>query len=271
MRHIAIASGIAICSVASAADYFPGFVWDRSLDWNDGKEKGYAWQNGNPDDDKQDSPVWVCEWAKGGGGLGDNDAWYKQPKTLMTWDDNWYNAGYPTWSNGNDNHPNITKGGLTHVVYPNNFDDAPIVRWMNPTGTAATVTISGNVKVNWSGQGNLDVALVCEVAVVVQTGNQYDVIFGNAYTDPSPGDQEIGTRTIQVSLQDVVVPEGGSILLGIRGQTPQNNRWFSSEDNLKITLVALEGGGGCTADIDGNGVLDLFDFLGFVNLFNAGC
>jgi DNA-binding beta-propeller fold protein YncE len=28
---------------------------------------------------------------------------------------------------------------------------------------------------------------------------------------------------------------------------------------------------GCRADFDGNGILDLFDFLAFVNVFNAGC
>jgi uncharacterized protein YjiK len=36
------------------------------------------------------------------------------------------------------------------------------------------------------------------------------------------------------------------------------------------TLFVLRPKGGCRADIDGNGALELFDFLGFVNLFNAG-
>jgi hypothetical protein len=270
-KSVAAAVAVAVCSAAGAADYSPGFVWDRSLDWNDGKVAGYGWQNGNPDDDKNDNPAWVCEWSKDGGGLGDPNPWYKQPKTLMVWDPNWYNNGYPTWARSNDGHPNIAKTGLTHVVYPGNFPDAPLVRWMNPTGAQATVDITGNFKINWSGQGNLDVPLSCDLAVVAVTGTQYAVLFGESYNDPSPGDQNIGSRTIQINLQDVVVPEGGSILIGLRGQTAQSNRWFSSEDNLKITLEALEGGGGCTPDIDGNGVLDLFDFLAFVNLFNAGC
>jgi hypothetical protein len=34
--------------------------------------------------------------------------------------------------------------------------------------------------------------------------------------------------------------------------------------------VILTSEGGCAADLDGNGVLDLFDFLAFTNLFNAG-
>jgi hypothetical protein len=34
--------------------------------------------------------------------------------------------------------------------------------------------------------------------------------------------------------------------------------------------VAGIAGGGCPADLDGNGLLDLFDFLEFTNLFNAG-
>jgi hypothetical protein len=48
------------------------------------------------------------------------------------------------------------------------------------------------------------------------------------------------------------------------------------ESYFRETIVPLlpprgpRGEGGCDADIDGNGVLDLFDFLGLVNLFNAG-
>ena len=37
--------------------------------------------------------------------------------------------------------------------------------------------------------------------------------------------------------------------------------------DLAMRLRLVEG---CAADLDHNGVLDLFDFLGFVNLFNGG-
>jgi len=39
----------------------------------------------------------------------------------------------------------------------------------------------------------------------------------------------------------------------------------SNEATVTITVS----GGDCYADFDGNGTLDLFDFLGFVNAFNA--
>jgi hypothetical protein len=37
------------------------------------------------------------------------------------------------------------------------------------------------------------------------------------------------------------------------------------------TILFLPDPKECVPDIDENGVLDLFDFLEFVNLFNAGC
>ncbi len=268
-----VVSAAAFCAGAMASDYSPGFVWDRSLDWTPGKVEGYSWQNGNPDDDKKDNPVWACEFAKGGGGLGDPNPWYKQPKTLMVWDASWYGGGEGVWAQGNNQHPPIYKTLLIHVVQgQGDFENTPLVRWINPAGADATVHITGNLKVYWAGQANLDVPLTCDVAVVsVSPTGVYTVLFGASYDDPSPGDQNVGVKTVQIDLPGVVIPEGGSILIGVHGQTVQANRWFNMEDNLKITLDALEGGGGCTADIDGNGVLDLFDFLGFVNLFNAGC
>ncbi len=39
---------------------------------------------------------------------------------------------------------------------------------------------------------------------------------------------------------------------------------------VRLTATAVGGGGGCPADLDGDGVLTLFDFLAFQNLFDAG-
>jgi hypothetical protein len=38
-----------------------------------------------------------------------------------------------------------------------------------------------------------------------------------------------------------------------------------------LAFVNLFNAGDPAADFDGNGVLDLFDFLAFINAFNTGC
>jgi len=48
-----------------------------------------------------------------------------------------------------------------------------------------------------------------------------------------------------------------------------NNNGFFGFDFDNFTFDTIRGEV-CTADLDGNGVLDLFDFLAFTNLFNAG-
>lgn len=268
---ILVAAG-AICAGAAAADYAPGFVWDRSADWTNGKLEGYAWQNGNPDDDKNARAAWSYELVQTGGGLGDPKPWYAEPKSLLVWDADWFGGGYPVWAAGNNSNPNIAKTTIVHFIEGNYLGHAPLVRWINPTGATATVHITGNLKVSWSGQGNLGTPVQADVAIVqVSPKGQHTVLFSGTYDDPSPGDNNIGTKTVQVDLPGVVVPDGGSILIGVRGRSAVNGRWFAMDDNLKVTLDAVEGGGGCVPDIDGNGLLDLFDFLGFVNLFNAGC
>jgi hypothetical protein len=51
-----------------------------------------------------------------------------------------------------------------------------------------------------------------------------------------------------------------------RGQEP-----FMGREGPKLFITAEPGGGtGCRADLDGDGVLTLFDFLQFQNLFDAG-
>jgi hypothetical protein len=37
-----------------------------------------------------------------------------------------------------------------------------------------------------------------------------------------------------------------------------------------LQIIDVSGCGSCAPDLDGNGTLDLFDFLAFVNAFNAG-
>jgi hypothetical protein len=45
---------------------------------------------------------------------------------------------------------------------------------------------------------------------------------------------------------------------------------FDGDDDLAINRLDVNFGASCAPDLDGNGVLDLFDFLAFTNLFNAG-
>ena len=41
-------------------------------------------------------------------------------------------------------------------------------------------------------------------------------------------------------------------------------------NNDTLQIFDVSGCGACAPDLDGNGTLDLFDFLAFTNLFNAG-
>ena len=49
-----------------------------------------------------------------------------------------------------------------------------------------------------------------------------------------------------------------------------NNDPDRPEAIVRLTATVVGGGGGCRADLDGDGVLTLFDFLTFQNLFSAG-
>jgi len=71
---------------AFAADYSPGYLWDRSTQWMAGSTPGS--DVGNPGNDSLGSSVWRYEWTTGGAS-GSSNAWYLGQKHLMVWDDDW--------------------------------------------------------------------------------------------------------------------------------------------------------------------------------------
>ncbi len=102
----------------------------------------------------------------------------------------------------------------------------------------------------------------------------YDSNFGNVFTDSLASHNGVGNfeshRSAGGKLDPgdyiINVAAGGNVGTYRLGGGPGTGTAHGSLSNGLLTL----GNGACSADLDGNGTLDLFDFLAFVNLFNAG-
>jgi hypothetical protein len=272
MRYVILFATVAAFSTAATGSVYPtGYVWDRSADWSPGQLQNAGYQFGNPAPDQNGSPAWAYEQVSSGSDLGNAHPWFEGQPIPLRWDSSWFDSGVQVWAFVNDIPPAITLATLQHSIQnQDEYTRVPMVRWTNPTGAACTVHIEGDLTLRWSGNQNLGTSVQIAAAIVLVTREgQYTKLFAETYDDPSPGDQNIGVKNVPINLAGVEVEPGDSLLITVRGSKEVAGRWCDMNDNLKITLTEIDGG--CTPDIDGNGVLDLFDFLAFVNLFNAGC
>ncbi len=266
MRRVA-AVVIAATAGPSLAQYTPGFVWNRSADWTGGLLEGQSWLNGNPDRDSKGNMVWAAEYTNVGGGLNDNDPWYKKSRFLMQWDANWFGLGFGVWSVQDDFGGLISQAALTHTL-DSSFFEAPMARWINPTGAEIQLHITGSTRVVWNGSQNLAVPISVDLVMLQETPLSQTVLLAKTFDDPQPGQNKVKDKFVPFDMV-LDVPADGMLAWSIRGRQKEPGRWFDLEDNLTFTLEEVKGQ--CLPDLNGDGVLDLFDFLAYVNLFNAGC
>jgi hypothetical protein len=89
----------------------------------------------------------------------------------------------------------------------------------------------------------------------------------------TPGAERVADWTDGTPLIGEVTEKNGAVV-GLNFYPPSSgireDFWNAGTDGALIMFNALTSRRGCYADFTGDGVLDLFDFLEFVNQFNAG-
>jgi eukaryotic-like serine/threonine-protein kinase len=127
------------------AVYKPGFSWRRGNDWRPGLKVGSS--DGNPGADTFGNPTWAYSYISGGGDGASNTPWWGQPRTPLTWDDQYFDdAG--SWSRGDNGVPRVAS---TYAVQRFMTDEerpvVPVIEWINPTGRVIQVAFKGVFKI----------------------------------------------------------------------------------------------------------------------------
>lgn len=258
-------------AAGAAGEYRPGFVWQRSADWTPGTVEGCAFARGNPDDDAKGYPVWSAEWVDSRGPLGASDVWYANPPMLMVWQNMPWGEPEPRWLRGMDHGPQVKPNRLDHDLDGppfNLFEAAPLVRWTNPTHRMAGLEIGGPITVLWSGVD--DVAFPTIVDVVIahvngETGSVQPLMTLMAVKPTNSTEPEVSTFNVP-DIPAAVGPHD-QIIWSIRGReaSPKGAWVVLIDHDLKITLKGFTG---CEADYNGDGQVDFFDYLDFVQAFS---
>ena len=254
-----LAAGVALtASQAAMAQYVSGDSWHRATDWIPGSVPGSTANNPGPGFDGV--AVWQYEYAIGGGGLSADTPWYAADTTMMTWDDNWWDNGFGAWSKGDDVNPPIRQDRMTHSLVGSYYDEAPIVRWLMPSGAGdMRVDIDGQFDVLWTGNEDRGVAIDVELVIARETADGLiDVLFSDRLAKPTLGISVGDTASSFVDLSEITLEEGDSLIFsgrGVSGVGWSEGRWLAIQDDLTVTVnpipapasVALLGLGGLAA------------------------
>lgn len=258
---IFVAFGVSPVASVEAADYAPGYLWNRSQNWSGGVTPGST--VGNPDDDTLGNPVWVHETTSGGQ-LGSANPWYAQESELMVWDNYWYgNGGQPVWARGfagqetspaqNLNiNPPITRYALTHDVSVDfySWQYVPQIRWQNPVGNGAIVNIftyAGHpLIVEWAGGNGTSPDLDAEFAIAKYDASSaaYELLYSQSLVNPLPGSRNppFPQASISFRINNVRFDAGDSLVYSLRiaGDGPSGLNWVNLYDHpLYMRLVSV--------------------------------
>lgn len=215
------------------------FMWQRSADWLPGTAPGGTANNPGPG---AGGPVWQYEWTQGGA-LGSSNPWYAQPTNLMSWDPAWYNTGFGVWSKGDNVNPPIMHNRLVHNLHDTVKDDIPLVRWRAPFGQIDDLAINGNLIVHWTGMNGVGKPVDVDVVIAKQTQTGTSVLFSTTVSKPNPF-QSVGDMvTIPVSLSDIELGAGDSIIITHRGRHGffPHGAWVNLIDNVTLTAIPSPG------------------------------
>lgn len=246
MRACAFVFVSAWCSVACS-----GQVFDLKSDWSDTSNPNGAWSY----NEGVNVLPKVMGWQNGcfGGWATPQDGWAENPCNNMR---------LPFWykSNGTETFPNDIEPGdvIVHSTDPTNGAGNGLARVVWTAPSDGIINVSGAIWLARNiGRGN-HWRLIYN-GTIVTGGTVFD---GDPYSRANPMGLEQGSGGMQV-LSNVPAYAGKSVVLELERTTSAGE--FTGI-NLTIELMP----GSCYADCDHSMVLNLFDFLCFVNEFNAG-
>jgi MYXO-CTERM domain-containing protein len=240
--HAFVCAPLALVLAATVATARPDYV--RSTNWVAGTTQGGTQNNPNP---VGGLPVWQYETTQGGA-LGTANAWYKQSAELMTWDSAWYGTGWGVWSKGNDANPPVLPSRLVHNVAASVYNDVPLVRFQNPLGNGAAVSVNGSFQIAWNGVDGLgrpndvDVVIAKYSAALNDTVLLYSTTVSKPLPFPSVGD----SVNLPINLSGITLDQGDSIIISHRGRTPLSplGAWINLYDNVTVSAVPAPGAAG---------------------------
>lgn len=243
-----VRTGVSVCAplgvlLASAAVNAGEITsWRRSTDWLPGLTQGSSQNNPSP---VGGVPIWQYEVVHGGG-LGSSNPWYAQSGQLMTWDPAWYATGWGVWSGGNDLNPPILAGRMIHNVHTSVYDNIPLVRWMNPFGAAAQISIDGTVTINWNGVNGLGKPDDVDVVIAKRSGGDGGsmfLLYATTVSKPNPFPSVGDQVNLPINLDHVPINPGDSIVFTERAHSAIGpfGAWVNMYDALTITAVPAPG------------------------------
>ncbi|MFG0285440.1 MAG: hypothetical protein ACF8R7_13570 [Phycisphaerales bacterium JB039] len=237
---------VALAGASTAsAQYTVGDQWLRAVDFQPGDTHGSV--SGNPGPGFDGMPVWKYEIAHGGGGLGSGNEWFRQPTTMMTWDSEWWDIGEGAWSLGDDANPPVFRDRMTHNYMRWNYENVPLVRWMNPGGDDMRVSVTGDYNVLWSGHqlvgGEMDVELV--IAREDASTGEIDVLFSETVSKPTAGLSMGDNVDVPVDLSMITLGADDSLIFSGRAVDSVTGlgRWVAISDQLTIEVVPIPSAG----------------------------
>jgi hypothetical protein len=221
-----------------------GHVWQRSVDWSVPPASAAGTTNGNPSADSLGNVVWQYESLPLGRGMGQPTSGGQPPNlwctglaTNLTWDVSWF-GGAGGWSGGDNISPVIQQ---TAVFQSLNNSAVAVVRWLNPTASNITVSVSGTLTVSWS---STSLTQPVDFIMMLQKpgGPMIPLVLGSRKPASfSPNVDE--TPVMPVDLPALQIPAGGSIFYTLRYEdaTSQSGWVMLDDSGLTITLKALAG------------------------------
>ncbi len=241
---LACAPAIVLCAApAMAQQYAPGFEWNRRANWVPGTTPGST--AGNPQPDGEGNAVWQAEWTQGGP-FGSVNEWFAQPGRLMVWDPDWYGIGSGgAWVQDDNVNPPIFNNRMTHNIHVDAYQAIPMMRWINPVGDNTVVDIAGTLGITWSGHEFFGVPVDVDVVIALNdfSTGETTILLGETLTKSKPFPSVGDSTDINVSLGQITLDEGDSLIFSIRGNSSfgGDGRWIIMEDNISITLIPAPG------------------------------
>jgi len=282
---------ITACAISHAfgQSYPIGFVWNRQDDWKDvGQVEGRNWSFGNPGVDSRDQLVWSYEWIEGGVGLDSPGIpWYRVPSHLSVWvprncPNGTGDAGEKLWARSAPcDGPPISRFYMGHGYDSSVFPLTPLVRWTNPAGQGAVVSVAGSMVVSLynyiSPNGPFSTT---PVDVVIAHYNSSGVAQAIVKSWKIEWTSSQAPQRLDLPPTQVTLAARDSIGITLRGRASSQSTGVvltdaSADDpTLKWSITLVSSAQTCYANCDGSTtqpVLTAGDFSCFLNKFRAGC